>query len=214
MGECITVKWRGKPVFIRSRTEDEIAEAANVNLDELRDPENDLDRVQNPETLVVLVGCVPINKAGDYNGWFCRCHRLALRHLWPDPQGAGAAHSLGLGPGASTQHSVLRGSMNSERPPESASSTPTGPGGSEGLQEGLGYFLFEFWRPFKHVNAFHVPVPSKDNMLPSRPLPPPPAAEARRQRVARAASRALARGVALWRTRPTLRRRPQRPILG
>ena len=74
MGECITVKRRGKPVFIRSRTEDEIAEAANVNLAELRDPENDLDRVQNPETLVVLVGCVPINKAGDYNGWFCRCH--------------------------------------------------------------------------------------------------------------------------------------------
>ena len=51
MGECITVKWRGKPVFIRSRTEDEIAEAADVNLAELRDPENDLDRVQKPETL-------------------------------------------------------------------------------------------------------------------------------------------------------------------
>ena len=56
-----------------------IAEAANVNLAELRDPENDLDRVQNPETLVVLgvcthLGCVPINKAGDYNGWFCPCH--------------------------------------------------------------------------------------------------------------------------------------------
>ena len=79
MGECITVKWRGKPVFIRSRTEDEIAEAADVNLAELPDPENDLDRVQNPETLVVLgvcthLGCVPINKAGDYNGWFCPCH--------------------------------------------------------------------------------------------------------------------------------------------
>jgi len=79
MGECITVKWRGKPVFIRSRTEDEIAEAADVNLAELRDPENDLDRVQKPETLIVLgvcthLGCVPINKAGDYNGWFCPCH--------------------------------------------------------------------------------------------------------------------------------------------
>ena len=56
MGECITAKWRGKPVFIRSRTEDEIAEAANVNLAELRDPENDLDRVQNPETLVLREG--------------------------------------------------------------------------------------------------------------------------------------------------------------
>ena len=61
--------------------------------------------------------------------------------------------------------------MNSERPPESASSTPTGPGGSEGLQEGLGCFLFEFWRPFKHVNAFHVPVPSKDNMLAQQAAP-------------------------------------------
>ena len=59
----------------------------------------------------------------------------------------------GLGPGASTQHSVLRGSMNSERPPESASSTPTGPGGSEGLREGPGYFLFESRRPFKHVTC-------------------------------------------------------------
>ena len=47
---------------------------------------------------------------------------------------------VGLGTGALTQHSVLRGSMNSERPPERASSTPTGPGGSEGLREGPGYF--------------------------------------------------------------------------
>ena len=43
--------------------------------------------------------------------------------------------------------------MNSERPPESASSTPTGPGGSEGLREGLGYFLFESRRPFEHVTC-------------------------------------------------------------
>ena len=87
--------------------------------------------------------------------------------------------------------------MNSERPPESASSTPTGPRGSEGLREGLDYFLFESRRPFEHELTFHVPVPSKDNMLPSRPLPPPPAAEARRQRVARAAARAVARVVAV-----------------
>ena len=66
----------------------------------------------------------------------------------------------GLGPGASTQHSVLRGSMNSERPPESASSTPTGPGGSEGLREGPGYFLFESRRPLEHELTFHVPVHS------------------------------------------------------
>jgi len=78
-GNCMTVKWRGKPVFIRSRTEDEIEEAAAVNLSELRDPESDEARVVNPETLVVLgvcthLGCVPINGAGDFNGWFCPCH--------------------------------------------------------------------------------------------------------------------------------------------
>ena len=62
-----------------------------------------------------------------------------------------AARPFGLGAGALTQHSVLRGSMNSERPPESASSTPTGPGGSEGLREGPGYFLFESRRPLERT---------------------------------------------------------------
>ena len=79
VGECMTVKWRGKPVFIKSRSEEDIAEAANVDLSTLRDPENDLDRAQKPELLVVLgvcthLGCVPINNAGDYGGWFCPCH--------------------------------------------------------------------------------------------------------------------------------------------
>jgi len=78
-GECMTVKWRGKPVFIRARSEAEIADAASVDISELRDPENDLDRVERPELLIVLgvcthLGCVPINNAGDYAGWFCPCH--------------------------------------------------------------------------------------------------------------------------------------------
>jgi ubiquinol-cytochrome c reductase iron-sulfur subunit len=78
-GACMTVKWRGKPVFIRSRTAEEIEEAENVNMDELRDPCPDSERVQKPETLVVLgvcthLGCVPINGAGDFGGWFCPCH--------------------------------------------------------------------------------------------------------------------------------------------
>jgi len=78
-GDCITVKWRGKPVFIRYRTDDEISTAAEVDMSELRDPESDADRCQKPETLVVLgvcthLGCVPINNAGDYAGWFCPCH--------------------------------------------------------------------------------------------------------------------------------------------
>jgi len=78
-GNCMTVKWRGKPVFIRARTDDEIEAARNVSMGELRDPASDEDRVQKPETLVVLgvcthLGCVPINGAGDFGGWFCPCH--------------------------------------------------------------------------------------------------------------------------------------------
>jgi len=78
-GNCMTVKWRGKPVFIRARTDDEIAGVSDVPMSELRDPESDADRAQKPETLVVLgvcthLGCVPINGAGDFGGWFCPCH--------------------------------------------------------------------------------------------------------------------------------------------
>jgi len=78
-GDCMTVKWRGKPVFIRARSDEEISEAENVDLSELRDPEADADRCQKSDTLVVIgicthLGCVPINKAGDYSGWFCPCH--------------------------------------------------------------------------------------------------------------------------------------------
>lgn len=78
-GNCMTVKWRGKPVFVRARTDDEIEAAENVNMGELRDPAADADRVQKPDMLVVLgvcthLGCVPINGAGDFGGWFCPCH--------------------------------------------------------------------------------------------------------------------------------------------
>ncbi|KIZ03243.1 ubiquinol-cytochrome c reductase iron-sulfur subunit [Monoraphidium neglectum] len=78
-GDGVTVKWRGKPVFIRHRTESEIAEANGVNLAELRDPQTDSERVIDPKYLVVVgvcthLGCVPIAGAGEYNGWFCPCH--------------------------------------------------------------------------------------------------------------------------------------------
>ena len=79
-GKTITVLWRGKPVFIRRRTQDEIAEARSVKLEELKHPETDEDRAQNPEWLVMLgvcthLGCVPLGDgAGEYNGWFCPCH--------------------------------------------------------------------------------------------------------------------------------------------
>ncbi|KAG0336961.1 hypothetical protein BG000_005959 [Podila horticola] len=78
-GRNVTIKWRGKPVFIRHRTADEIEEANSVNITELRDPQNDAERAVKPEWLVMLgvcthLGCVPIGEAGDYGGWYCPCH--------------------------------------------------------------------------------------------------------------------------------------------
>ena len=78
-GKSITVLWRGKPVFIKRRTQEEISEARAVNLDDLIDPEKDEDRAKNPEWLVMLgvcthLGCVPLEDKGDFNGWFCPCH--------------------------------------------------------------------------------------------------------------------------------------------
>lgn len=48
------IKWRGKPVFIRHRTKDEIEEAREIDWQSLRDPQPDEDRVQKPEWLVML----------------------------------------------------------------------------------------------------------------------------------------------------------------
>ena len=78
-GNSITVLWRGKPVFVKRRTPEEIAEAKKVNLDELKHPEKDEDRVKKEEWLVMLgicthLGCVPLSNKGEYNGWFCPCH--------------------------------------------------------------------------------------------------------------------------------------------
>ena len=78
-GKTITVLWRGKPVFIKRRTPEEIAEAKTVKLEDLKHPEKDEDRVKKEEWLVMLgicthLGCVPLSDKGDYNGWFCPCH--------------------------------------------------------------------------------------------------------------------------------------------
>lgn len=54
----VIIKWRGKPVFIRHRTQDEIHEARDVDWKSLRDPQSDEERVQKPEWLVML---------GEYN---------------------------------------------------------------------------------------------------------------------------------------------------
>ncbi|GMF62722.1 unnamed protein product [Phytophthora fragariaefolia] len=78
-GSTVTVKWRGKPIFIKHRTAKEIDISNQVDVGNLRDPETDAVRVQKPEWLVVLgvcthLGCVPTSDAGEYGGWFCPCH--------------------------------------------------------------------------------------------------------------------------------------------
>jgi|SRR5690625_522160 len=83
-GQAITITWRGKPVFIRHRTPNEIEEAEAVPLSDLIDPETDEERVIEPQFLVMIgicthLGCVPLGQRpgdpkGDYGGWFCPCH--------------------------------------------------------------------------------------------------------------------------------------------
>ena len=94
VGTQLTVKWRGKPVFIRNRTDQEVQEAQAVQLVELKDPvarnanvdataeATDLARSagEGKENWIVMIGscthlgCVPLGQAGDFGGWFCPCH--------------------------------------------------------------------------------------------------------------------------------------------
>ncbi len=83
-GMRITVKWRGKPVFIDHRNKEQIDQARSVNLSELPDPAKDEDRAQKAEWLVMVgvcthLGCIPNGQKqgeprGDFGGWFCPCH--------------------------------------------------------------------------------------------------------------------------------------------
>lgn len=50
----VIIKWRGKPVFIRHRTPEEIKEAEDTKWETLRDPQPDSDRAKNPEWLIML----------------------------------------------------------------------------------------------------------------------------------------------------------------
>lgn len=98
VGQAITVMWRGKPVFIRHRTVEEIEEAKNVPVSALPDPlarnENlpedapaiDLNRTSDGhENWLVMIGicthlgCIPKGQRagdlkGEFEGWFCPCH--------------------------------------------------------------------------------------------------------------------------------------------
>jgi len=81
VGQAIKVKWRGKPVYIRRRTEAEIAVARQDDAAAMPDLEIDEERVKegHDEWLVVIgvcthLGCIPIDYSGDFNGWYCPCH--------------------------------------------------------------------------------------------------------------------------------------------
>jgi len=83
-GQSTTEMWQGKPVFIKHRTAEQIAQAKTDDAAALIDTELDGDRVQKDEWLVVVgicthLGCIPSGQKmteahGDYKGWFCPCH--------------------------------------------------------------------------------------------------------------------------------------------
>jgi len=78
-GKNMTFKWRGKPLFIRHRTAQEIEVENGVDPATLRDPQTDSERVKDAEWLVILgvcthLGCVPIANAGEFGGYYCPCH--------------------------------------------------------------------------------------------------------------------------------------------
>ena len=92
-GQSITAKWRGKPVFIRQRTAQEIEEARGTDLGALKDPvarnanlagdapATDANRAaEGREQWLVMIGvcthlgCIPLGQSGNYDGWFCPCH--------------------------------------------------------------------------------------------------------------------------------------------
>lgn len=86
VGQAVTFKWRGQPVFVRYRTSEEIETSKAVSLDDLKDPELDSERVlEGHEQWLVMVGlcthlgCVPLGQKpgeekGEFHGWFCPCH--------------------------------------------------------------------------------------------------------------------------------------------
>jgi ubiquinol-cytochrome c reductase iron-sulfur subunit len=80
-GQIVKVFWRGKLIFVRNRTKEEIDSARNVDVGSLRDPQPDQARVKEgkDQWLVVYgncthLGCVPLGDQGEYHGWLCPCH--------------------------------------------------------------------------------------------------------------------------------------------
>ncbi len=99
-GQAVTVMWRGKPIFVRHRTPEEIKSAQDVQMEDLKDPlarvleapdvpATDQARTKpGKEQWLVMVGicthlgCIPKgqrtgDEKGPYGGWFCPCHGSA-----------------------------------------------------------------------------------------------------------------------------------------
>lgn len=79
VGQTTRVSWRGKPVFIRHRTPEDIAESVADDGAALPDPQADADRVQKEQWLIMVgvcthLGCIPSDDSGDFGGWYCPCH--------------------------------------------------------------------------------------------------------------------------------------------
>jgi len=79
VGGTKTFEWRGKPIFVRHRSPEEVEKLRSVDVASLRHPESDEERTKRPEWSVVIgvcthLGCVPIHGAGDYGAYLCPCH--------------------------------------------------------------------------------------------------------------------------------------------
>lgn len=81
-GDSVTVMWRGKPVFIKRRSDEEVEAIRAIPLKDLKDPETDQARVELPDWLVVIgvcthLGCIPTLRKSLFegaDGWLCACH--------------------------------------------------------------------------------------------------------------------------------------------
>ncbi len=97
-GAMLTAEWRGKPVYIARRTQEQLDNLPNLN-DSLKDPDNSVKeqqpayadniyRSRKPEFIVLLGVCTHLGCAPKYfaevkpetfdanwqGGWFCPCH--------------------------------------------------------------------------------------------------------------------------------------------
>ena len=129
-GQAVTAMWRGKPIFVRHRTAEEIAAAKAVPLNDLKDPvARIVDGPDVPATdeartkpgkeqwLVMIgicthLGCIPKgqrtgDERGPFGGWFCPCHGSAYDTAGRIRQGP-APQNLAIPPYAFTSDTKIK----------------------------------------------------------------------------------------------------------